>query len=677
MMRRDPAALKGKPRALRLGLLVTAVLGLLFLVWTLLTLARPEPRYGDPDRVPSGVGAVLAVPAGSDSDWPYPGRDPGGSQWSPLALIDRGNVSRLEVAWTHHSGDFRDLPGYDGTSYEPTPLIVDDTLYYCTPFDRVFALDAASGKVRWNFDPRRSAGGHPPLFADEMKQKHCRGISYWKSNDAGACSSRIFRAAGNQAIIAIDARTGQPCRDFGAAAGHPGYVTHADFDSRGKDPIPASSPPIVVGDVLVAAIGSRDSHVDAADGIVRGFDARSGKLLWEFNPIPAEYSDKTGASNIWTLLSADPKRRHVYLATTSPSPDYYGGTRTFDLPYSNAVVALSVDTGKPVWHYQIVRHDVFDYDLPSHPLVVTIRKDGRLRDVVIQQTKMGTLFVLDRDSGEPVFPVVEQAVPASRVRGEKLSPTQPMPVLPEPFARAKLSRDDMFGITPIDRALCRRRFDSLRYDGMFTPPDPQGALTFPSSLGGGNWGGAAYDPRSNLLIIKAENLATAISMRPQPPGPDKPNKGYLSRVIPGVRLETDGDNFLSPLGIPCTPPPWGTLSAVDMDSGKIVWQVPLGQSKRYGITVPAWLNWGSPNVGGPIVTASGLVFVAATLDQKIRALDLRTGRELWQAPLPAPGMAVPATYAVGDRQYVTIAAGGNAIAGTKLGDAMVTFALPK
>ena len=650
-----------------------------FLIWTLATLQRPEPAYGDPDRVPSGTGAALSLPSGGDSDWTYFGRDPGGSQWSPLDQINRDNVAGLKVAWTHNSGDFRVAPGYKGTSYEPTPLIVGDTLYYCTPFDRVFALDATTGAERWVFDPRAATKGQKPLFRDEMKQKHCRGMAYWKDtlSTGGLCSERLFRAAGDLAIVAMDAKTGQACPDFGADKGRQGYVTHLDFEAHGLDPVPASSPPIVVGDVLVAAAGARDSHIDAADGIVRGFDVRSGKLLWEFNPIPPEHSDKTGAANVWSLLSADPGRGHVYLATTTPSPDYYGGTRAFDLPLTNAVVAVSVADGKPVWHYQIVRHDVFDYDLPSHPLVVSIRKDGKLRDVVIQQTKMGMIFVLDRDTGKPVFPVREMAVPQSRVKGEKLSPTQPVPTGIAQFARTELSAKEIFGITPLDRAWCRNRFESLRYEGIFTPPDPQGALTFPSALGGGNWGGAAYDPGTNLLIVKASNLATTIYLRPQPDGPSKPSTSYLARVIPQVGLETDGDDFMSPVGVPCTPPPWGTLTAIDMDSGKRVWQVPLGQSKRYGITVPSWMNWGSPAVGGPTVTAGGLVFVGATLDEKIRAFDVRTGRELWKGSLPAPGMAVPATYSVGGRQFVTIAAGGNAIAGTKLGDAMVTFALPE
>lgn len=655
----------------RLLLMLGAAL-LAFALWSLATLPRSTALYGAPDRPLSGAGGVMPV---ADGDWPSTGRDPGGSQWSPLAQVTPENVSRLRQAWVHRSGDFRPGGTYDGTRLEAIPLVAGDTLYYCTPFQRVFALDAVTGKERWNFDP---FSGPRPLFKGAMKPGHCRGVALWTDPapvPGKACAVRVYRASGDRAIVALDAATGRPCEDFGAEAGHPGYVSHADYDPLGESPISATSPPIVVGDVLVAAAGAYDAPQDAANGIVRGFDARTGALRWAFDPIPAEHARQTGAANVWTLLSADPARRLVFLATSSPSPDFFGGNRKFDMPHVSAVVALSTDTGKPVWHYQIIRHDVWDYDLPAHPMLVSIRKDGRLRDVVIQPTKSGMVFVLDRDTGQPVFPVREQPVPASRVPGEQLSPTQKVPVRPGPLGRPRLTRDDMFGLTPLDRAWCRAKFDSLRYEGPFTPPDPQGALIFPSTMGGANWGGAAYDPATNLLVIKSENLATTMAINRRTPAFDNLAKGFMNRVLPGTDLVVTGDVMLSPLGIPCAPPPWGTLMAIDMSSGEKVWQVPLGQARRFGITLPAGLGWGSPSVGGPIVTGGGLVFIGATLDSRFRALDVRTGRELWQTPLPAPGMAVPITYAIKGRQYVTIAAGGNAFAGTNVSDALVTYAL--
>jgi quinoprotein glucose dehydrogenase len=643
----------------------------------------PAAHYGDPDRAVSGVGATLPVIEGfKDSDWPGFGRDTGGSQFSPLSQITPANVSGLKEAWVHHSGDVHEGTGLIGTSLEVSPVVVGDILYYCTPFGRVFALDAATGKERWNFDPFHGVNGKAALFPVKMQQGICRSVAYWKATNPAPgqkCESRIFRSAADTTVFAIDATTGEVCTDFGADYGHPGFVRHKDFENHGEGAVTASSPPLVIGDVLIAALQSYDGLSNSADGIVRGFDVRSGKMLWEFDPIPEDKRDITGAGNVWTILSGDPARRLAFLATTSPSTDYYGGERKFDMPLVSSIVAVSVDTGEVKWHYQTVHHDLFDYDLPATPQLVTIRKDGKDRDVVIEQTKMGTVFVLDRDTGEPVFPVVERPVPKSYVAGEEAAPTQPVPVLPEAFAHRSLGPDDLFGLTRLDRAWCRARLSKVHNDGPYTPPAPDGALEFPSSLGGGNWGGSAYDPKTNLLIVKAENLASLIALKPQngsQAAPDRP-VDYMTRPLQGTPYRVEGEVFLSPLGIPCTPPPWGALSAIDMDSGKIVWQVALGQSRRFGINVPEFLNWGSPNVGGPIATGGGLIFIGATFDKKIRAIDIRTGRELWSGQLPQPGMAVPTTYSVGGRQFVVIAGGGNALASTDVSDALVAFALPQ
>ncbi|MXW20969.1 MAG: pyrroloquinoline quinone-dependent dehydrogenase [Gammaproteobacteria bacterium] len=616
---------------------------------------------------------------GNPGEWPNFGRDPGGSQYSPLDEITRENVGRLEQAWVHHSGDYKEGPFRIGSTQQSVPLMANGLVYFCTPFNRVFAVDAESGEEVWVFDAHAALTGNEAERAGERGPSTCRGVAYWEQAEAssGPCVKRIFKGDFTGAVHAIDALTGEACRDFGAATDHPGYVSHWDYEGYGEGEVRGmSSPPVVLGDLVIAGSGSNDGLANANDGVVRAFDVRTGAMVWEFNPIPPEYSAVTGAANVWTTMSADPARNLVFLPTTSPSVDYYGGGRRVELPLANAVVAVDGATGKPAWSFQIIHHDLYDYDLPGHALLVTIRKDGKAREVAIQQTKSGHLFVFDRDTGEPVFPIEEQAIPPSELPDETAFPTQPLPTGISTFARTELDRDSLFGITALDRAWCRRRFDESRYDGLFTPPSRRGSILFPSALGGGNWGGAAFDPASNLLVIKAENLATWLRFVPLEVGEHDGPRDYLNRTLSGTPYRVEGEVWISPSGFPCTPPPWGTLSAIDMDSGELRWQVPLGRLRAMGITLPSAFGWGSPSVGGPIVTAGGLVFVASTLDHNLRALDVETGEELWSGDLPAPGMTVPITYRAGGRQYVVIAAGGNARAGTAQSDAVVAFALP-
>jgi len=560
------------------------------------------------------------------------------------------------------------------------PLMVNGLVYFCTPFNRVFAVNAESGEEVWVFDARAALTGAEAERAGQSRRPStCRGVAYWEQAEASSapCAQRVFKGDFTGAVHAIDALTGEACRDFGEASGHPGYVSHWDYEGYGEGEVRGmSSPPVVLGDLVIAGSGSDDGVANANDGVVRAFDARSGEMVWEFNPIPPEQSAVTGAANVWATMSADPARNLVFLPTTSPSVDYYGGGRRADLPLANAVVAVDGATGKPSWSFQTVHHDLYDYDLPGHALLVTIRKDGKARDVAIQQTKTGNLFLFDRDTGEPVFPVEERPIPPSGLPDETAFPTQPIPTGIASFARQELGRESLFGITVFDRDWCRRRFDESRYDGLFTPPSRRGSILFPSALGGGNWGGAAFDPKTNLLIIKAENLATWLRLAPREAGGHDGPRDYLNRALRGTPYRVEGEVWISPSGFPCTPPPWGTLSAIDMDSGELRWQVPLGRLRAMGVTLPAAFGWGSPSVGGPIVTAGGLVFVASTLDHNLRALDLETGEELWSGALPAPGMTVPITYRAGARQFVVIAAGGNARAGTAQSDAVVAFALP-
>jgi quinoprotein glucose dehydrogenase len=630
----------------------------------------------------AAVCSVSMTHAQTSSDWPTFGGAPGGAQHSPLDQINVDNVDELEIAWVHNSGDEAWL--------EVTPIHANNMLYYCTPMNRVVALEPATGQEIWRYDPHADEGGLGVTDA-ERRVVRCRSVAYWEaaSPQPGAlCEKRVFKGDIHGNLYAIDGDTGASCADFGAADGHPGYVTHWDYEGNGVGPRHTTSGPIVVGDVVVSAVGVEDSPVDASDGFVRGFNVRTGALEWEFNPIPPERIHETGAANVWSTLSADIGRGLVFLPTTSPSSDFYGGPRTFPIPYGTATVALDAATGEVVWSFQTVHHDIFDFDLPGHPLIATIRKDGQERDVAIQQTKAGYLFVFDVDTGEPIWPIEERPVPQSDIPGEQTSPTQPFPTGPEPFTLTDLTRDDLYGLTPIDRAWCRRRFDELRYEGEFTPQSIEGTLHFPGHSGGGNWGGVAFDPVSNQVIIKSLTIATIHHLIPNPDGgltpmpqvdgtvPGSSFRSGIGDPMPGTPYYSARENFMSPLGVPCTPPPWGTLTAIDMDSGEIQWQIPWGKVRRYGITFPRFLEWGTSIIGGPITTAGGLVFMAGSMDKRMRALDIRTGEEIWSARLPYAGMAVPMSYMANGKQYVVIAAGGNRRTFTREGDALVAFALP-
>jgi len=423
-------------------------------------------------------------------------------------------------------------------------------------------------------------------------------------------------------------------------------------------------------------VGWQDTSPGAAnDGVIRGWDVRTGDLKWEFNPIPEGRREATGAGNVWGVMTVDEKLGLIYLPTTSPSPDFYGGTRTFDMPLTSAIVALEAETGQVRWSFQTVHHDLFDFDHGAHPLLVTIRKDGRNLDVAILHTKMGWIYVFDRATGEPVWPIEERPVPASSMPGDTASPTQPVPIGIDAFATQEMTRDDMWGVTPFDRGWCRAQYDTHRNDGMYTPPSQEGTVTLPSVFGGGNWGGAAYDPDTNQLIVKAQNLAMILTLTEMTDEIAASPTTYSSRALVGTPYHFSGHIFMSPFGIPCNAPPWGTLTAIDMDTGQTTWTRGLGQSKRFGLYIPDSFGWGAPNVAGPLVTAGGLVFIGATMDGKFRALDVETGEEVWQDDLPAPGIAVPMTYYADGRQFVVIAAGGAARLSPDLDDSIVAYTL--
>jgi quinoprotein glucose dehydrogenase len=628
---------------------------------------------------------------GPIAEWREYGGDKGGSRYSPLTQIDPDNVADLEVAWEYHTGDVDD--GSEtllGTAFQNTPIMVGDTLYLCTPRNRVVALDAATGRERWVFDGEVDTEG--------VYIVTCRGVSHYfdpKVAAGEACRERIFMGTLDARMLALDARTGRLCAGFGEG----GEIDLSEgIGNRYPGEYGVTSPPLVVGDVLITGALVLDNiRVDAPGGVVRAYDAHTGALRWSWDPLPPgqdyiEATDATGqvvryrrgTANAWSILSADAERNLVFVPTGNTAPDYFGGARDGLDHYSSSVVALNASSGEVVWRFQTVHHDIWDYDVPSQPALFDYKGTSRSVPALIQATKMGHLYFLDRETGEPIFGVEERPVPRDAAQGEFLSATQPFPTKPEPIHPATLDPAEAFGFSPFDRAWCRRKLASLRNEGIFTPPAVGGTLQYPSYFGGSNWGSIAVDHGRGIVIANSSRMAAEIHLVPreeheravarakergEPPPPHEPQAGTPFAMWRSF--------VVSPFGLPCSPPPWGVLTAIDTATGERLWEVPLGTTRDlapFGLP----FRTGVPNQGGPIVTASGLVFIAATMDDYLRAFDVRSGEELWAGRLPAGGQATPLTYRVGrdGRQLVVIAAGGHALMGTKLGDSVVAFALP-
>jgi quinoprotein glucose dehydrogenase len=619
----------------------------------------------------------------SESDWPNYGNDPGGMRHSALSQINRENVARLKVAWTYRTGDIS--TGHDGrrrSGFETTPILIDGKLYLTTPFNRVIALDPTTGRELWSYDPRIDQSLD---YGDGLIN---RGAATWLDPVPAAgkiCQRRIFEATLDARLIALDAATGLPCKDFGSSGqvdlrDVPGYQ-HAKVGEHMRGWYHMTSPPVTIDDMVIVGSSIDDNNrIDMPSGVVRAFDARNGALRWSWDPIPRDVSNTTsswmtGAANAWSIMTLDVARDLVFVPTGSASPDYYGGLRPGDDKWANSVVALHARTGKVAWGFQLVHHDLWDYDTAAPPLLATLPHDGKNVPVVIQGNKTGFLYVLDRDTGKPVFPVEERAVPQSDIPGEKASQTQPFPLFPPPLAPQHFSMSDAWGPTPADREACKEAIGKLRNEGIFTPPSLQGTLAVPGNLGGINWSGYAFDPMRKLLIVNTNNLIARVRLIPRDKVRSDSEDGEYAaqRGTPYGMLR----RFLqSPSDLPCGAPPWGTLTAVDMAKGTIRWQIPLGSMPDFGgahSSVPP----GSISLGGPITTEGGLVFIAGATDSRIRAFDVENGKQVWDAVLPAAGNATPMTYEINGKQYLVIAAGGHQrIREESLGDSVVAFALP-
>ncbi len=645
----------------------------------------PEDGRGDAAssyQAPSGA----AEPASSvaDAEWPHYGRDAGGTRFSPLTQINTNNVADLKVAWTFSTGDFSHDDGSEGpqescgnchtgeSKFETTPILVDDRLFVSTPLNRVIALDPGTGTELWRFDPVVKTD------IDRNEGFISRGVSYWRGDgDTGPCAARVYLGTIDARLFALDAETGEPCQDFGDAGLVRLDVGVGDVQ---EGQYGMTSPAAVLGDIVVLGSSMGDNRrVDMERGIVRGYDARTGEMLWSWDPIPRDPTDPayetwtpeaaaiTGGGNAWAPLSADPARGLVFVPTGSAAPDFYGGERLGSNLYTNSVVALQASTGEVVWHYQVVHHDLWDYDVAAQPTLTTVRRDGQDVPAVIVATKMGWVFVLHRDTGEPLFEVEERPVPASTVPGEEAWPTQPFPLVPPPLHPLSLTPEEAWGPTPEDQAACLTLLEGMTFEGMFTPPGLEQTLMYPGFGGGINWGGVAVDRETGVMITNVARIPMWVQLVPRGEG-----ETWGNQI--GTPYHMNRGQVGSPSGLPCNPPTFGNLVAVDLESGEVLWESPLGVHPELA-QVPEAAEWGSIGLGGPIVTGGGLVFIGASRDDFLRAYDLGSGAEVWKGPLPAGGQATPMTYEYQGTQYVVIAAGGHGSLGTTPGDYVVAFAL--
>jgi len=573
------------------------------------------------------------------TDWPVSGHDPGATRYSPLAQITAENVKNLKVAWKFDTRE-RGLP------FEVTPIVVDNVLYVMTPTQHIVALEPETGRELWNFDARQGKGSVG------------RGISYWPGNST--TGARIVFGTDKAQLIALDAKTGQPAKGFGDN----GVVDFAAgvFDRYPHARYAITSPPVIYRDLVIVGPEVPEGPSEGPPGDARAFDIKTGKLVWRFDPL--QHSDQSGkmtwgpngwngraGPSLWGFGTFDPETGLLFLPVGNPADSFYGADRPGENLYSNSVIALDAATGKMRWFYQIVHHDLFDYDVAAPPTLVTASRGGKDIPAVAETTKMGLLFVLDRRTGEPVFGAEERPVSASDVPGEKSWPTQPFPLKPPPLARNSVTEAELSTLSSRSHDFCAELLRKYPNKGPYTPFLSGGSTVFPSTMGGGNWGGVAFDPMLHFIFVNTSSIGSIGRMIKAPEGEvarqPKPmpyrNEGGYARFV-------DEDHY------PCNQPPWGELSAVNANTGDIAWRVPLGsydELERRGLKAT-----GAPNIGGPIATAGNLVFIGATNDSHFHAFDARTGKELWTAKLDAPGEATPITYLGRDgKQYVAIATG--------------------
>ncbi|WP_409192703.1 membrane-bound PQQ-dependent dehydrogenase, glucose/quinate/shikimate family [Bradyrhizobium sp. RDM4] len=639
----------------------------------------------------ANAAADAPSPADAASDWTAYGGSGFGTRYSSLREINTGNVKNLKLAWEFRTGDGKGPDDPDEITNEATPLKIGDLLYTCSQHQIVFALEAATGKLRWKFDPQIARN-------KTFQHMTCRGVSYHETKQGAAtadgtpapadCPKRIFLPTDDGRMFALDAESGKPCESFG---------DHGQIDLKQGSEIKTlgfyegTSPPVVTDKILIMGGSVIDNYSDRVpSGVIRGFDIYSGKLIWVFdsgNPDPNEMPSAThhftaGSPNSWSISAVDEGLGLVYVPLGSSSPDIWGGNRKPDYErYDSALVALDINTGKLRWSFQNVHHDLWDMDMPSQPSLVDLPIGGAVTPAIYVPAKTGNIFVLDRRDGHQLVPAPEQPVPQGAAPGDRLSPTQPFSDLSF-RPRENLTGAQMWGSTMFDQLVCRIKFRRLRYEGPFTPPSEQGTIVFPGDFGMFEWGGIAVDPHRQIAIANPQSIPFISRLVPR--GKDNPAAPTASHP-PGTELGVqpmygtpygvDLGIFLSPLGIPCLAPPWGTLAAIDLKTNKIIWQHRVG-TIRDEAPLPLPFKLGVPMLGGPMITAGGVAFLTGTMDDYIRAFDISTGQQLWEDRLPAGGQATPMTYEAGGKQYVVTVDGGHGSFGTKLGDYVRAYALP-
>ncbi|WP_026791320.1 glucose/quinate/shikimate family membrane-bound PQQ-dependent dehydrogenase [Pleomorphomonas oryzae] len=634
-------------------------------------------------HLPGKKGQAAADQRGvPDADWWQYGRTPLGQRYSPLTQINAENVNDLKEAWRYQTGDVKRPEDVGETTYQVTPLKVADTLYLCTPHNWAIALDAATGKEKWKYDPQ--VGLNP-----NRQHQTCRGVTYYRDTAATAaapCAERIYLPTSDARLIALDARTGTVCTSFADKG-----VLHLETGMKYKPEgyYYSTSPPVIAGRKIIIGGAVNDNYsTQEQSGVIRAFDVDSGALIWNWDsgnptqtaPLPPGQTYTTNSPNSWSVFSVDEALGLVYIPLGNQVPDQLGMGRSANVEkYSSSIVALDVETGKDRWVRQTVHHDLWDMDVPAQPALLDLTKaDGTTVPALVGATKQGDIYVLDRRTGEPIIPVTEQPAPGGAIPEDFSAKTQPISALT--FTPPPLQERDMWGVTMFDQLACRISFHKLNYEGRYTPPSLNGTLVYPGNFGVFNWGSVAVDPERQVMFGMPTYLAFTSRLVPRAdiPAPGQGSKGSeqgLNRNE-GAPYGVVMGPFLGPLGIPCQSPPWGYVAGADLSTGKIVYKHRNGTV--YDMTaLPLPIKLGVPGIGGPMITKGGVAFLAAAVDNYLRAYDLTTGKQLWQARLPAGGQATPMTYALADgRQMVVIVAGGHGSIGTKAGDYVIAYSLP-